>query len=417
MPASAAVTEPYFFLSYTHKSHGDARAEGEPDYWVGELFRDLCRAIERQVALPKSVSAGFMDTDRRVGSDWPAGLVRALDTCRVFVPLYSSRYFTDENCGQEWNYFTHRTLDHVRPEPAIVPVIWDPVQPRRLPEAARAPQFRYRGGDAYEDFGLFGLMKVSRYRKQYDEAISGLVGMMVTAAERRSVARGSTVDPRSLESAFGSAEARRGGSGAMRVRITVAALRRDQLPAVRRNVAFYGPSALDWDPYATEPPRPVAREAAAVVRSLGYEVEVGHLYEHADDLMSGDPQHGPQILIVDPWALAVPRTQELLQVLTSRRMPWVMVLIPWNEADNESRESEATLRAVLNAAFEAKLTETASTSVLAVEGVPNIDDFGNVLGQLIGAATRKYLRNAAAYPPPGESIERPRLVVRPSPGL
>ena len=123
MQALAAVTAPYFFLSYAHKSRGDARDEGELDYWVGELFRDLCRSVRQQAGLPESLTPGFMDTDRRVGDDWPLGVVRALKNCSAFVPLYSRRYFADANCGKEWNFFTNRMSDRVAEEASIVPAI------------------------------------------------------------------------------------------------------------------------------------------------------------------------------------------------------------------------------------------------------------------------------------------------------
>jgi FxsC-like protein len=407
--ASAAATAPYFFLSYAHRSRGDARDEGEPDYWIGELFRDLCRAVEQQAGLPKGASPGFRDRDRRVGDDWPPGVVGALATCRVFMPLYSSRYFADEYCGKEWNFFTTRTSDPAAQEAAIVPGIWDPVEPGKLPQTARAPQFRYRGSEAYETLGLYGIMKISRYRKQYDEAVRGLAGLMVAAAERHPVKQRQAGDPGSLESAFGPVGVYHGRPEPMRVRITVVAPGLDELPGDRGDESFYGPSALDWNPYATDPARPVAQEAAAVARSLSYGVELGDLYQHEGDLLSGDPPYGPQILIIDPWALLVPRTQQLLQRLDDRHLPWVQAVILWNAADEQSRRAEGKLRSALDATFPRKLAETASTSVMAAEGVPSGDDFDDVLGQVIGAAVRKYLRNAVAHPPSGKIVERPRL--------
>lgn len=409
MHAPAAATAPYFFLSYAHRSRGDARDEGEPDYWIAELFRDLCRAVEQQARLAKSASPGFMDRDRRVGDEWPSGVVRALATCRVFVPLYSDRYFADEYCGKEWNFFATRTSDPATQEAAIVPGIWDPVEPGKLPETARAPQFRYRGSEAYETLGLYGIMKVSRYRKQYDEAVRGLAGLMVVAAERHTATPRQAGDPGSLESAFGPVGDYRERPEPTRLRITVVAPGLDELPGERGDESFYGPSALDWNPYATDPARPVAEEAAAVARALNYGVEVGDLHQHENDLLSGDPRYGPQILIVDPWALLVPRTQQLLQRLDGRHLPWVQTVIPWNAADDESRRAAGKLRSALDATFPRKLAETATTSSMAADGVPSLDDFGDVLGQVIASAVRKYLRNAVAHPPSGKIVERPRL--------
>jgi FxsC-like protein len=407
--ASAAATAPYFFLSYAHKSRDDARDDGEADYWVGEFFRDLCRSVEQQAGLLKGASPGFMDRDRRSGNDWPIGVIRGLATCRVFVPLYSSRYFADEYCGKEWNYFARRASDPTGQEAPIVAGIWDPVEPEKLPQAARAAQFSYRGDDAYERLGLYGIMKVSRYRAEYVRAVSDLAGWIVVAAARHPVREGPAVDHSALESAFLHVRSAQGRSTGKQLRITIVAPRRDELPPERLNSSHYGPSALDWRPYAPDSTHPIADDAAELARSLGFQADVGDIYQHERGLLSDEPRFGPQILIIDPWALLVPKTQQLLQRLDERHLPWVQVLIPWNASDEESQQAKGKLRVVLGAVFQTKMAEAASISELAAQGVPSLGEFDMVLGQLIWAAAKKYLGNAAAYPPVGELVERPRI--------
>ena len=91
----------------------------------------------------------------------------ALATCRVFVPLYSQRYFKSEHCGKEWFAFDRRRLNHqagnARPVEAIVPVLWIPVRPDAcFPEAARSVQFNSAGlGPLYAEHGFYGIMKVA----------------------------------------------------------------------------------------------------------------------------------------------------------------------------------------------------------------------------------------------------------------
>jgi FxsC-like protein len=407
--ASAAATAPYFFLSYAHKSRGDARDEGEADYWVSEFFRDLCRSFEQQAGLPKGARPGLMDRERRPGNEWPIEVRQALSTCRVFVPLYSSRYFADEYCGKEWYYFTHRALDPPAQEAAIVPVIWDPVELGKLPQAARAPLCAYRGSEPYETRGLYGIMKVSRYRAQYLKAVTDLASRMVEAAERHPVRPGASVDHTALETAFGVAEAARAAPEVRQVRITVVAPRRDELPDERANPRYYGRSPLDWRPYAPGCDRPIADIAAEVARSLGGRAEVGDLFDHREELLSGDTRSGPQILLIDPWTLFVPDTQQLLQRLKLACMPWVQAMIPWNPDDDETRQAEGKLRALLDATLRDKLAEAASTSEMAARGVPSLEHFDVVLRQLIAKAANKYLAHAAAYPPAGPLVERPRI--------
>jgi FxsC-like protein len=407
--ASAVATAPYFFLSYAHKSRGDTQDDGEADYWVGEFFRDLCRSVERQAGLPKGASSGFMDRERRSGNDWPIGVLRALASCRVFVPLYSSRYFADEYCSKEWNYFASRRSGPSAQEAPIVPGIWDPVETERRPQAARALQFGRRGNDAYERLGLYGIMKVSRYRTEYVRTVSDLAGWIVAAAERHPVRENPIVDPDTLESAFDYVRTTTGRPRGRQLRITVVAPRRDELPAERMNSSCYGPSALDWKPYASDSARPIVDDATDLARSLGFQVEVGDLYRHEKDLLSGDPRFGPQILIVDPWALLMPYAQQLLQRLNDRQRPWVQVVIPLSAIDEESQQEKGKLQVVLDAALHGKLAETASISEMAAHGVPSLGEFDMVLGQLIGAVAKRYLANAAAFPPVGEIVGRPRI--------
>lgn len=404
-----AATVPYFFLSYAHKSRGDAQDEDEPDYWIGEFFRDLCRSVAQQAGLPEGANPGFMDRDRRVGDDWPSGVVQALSACRVFVPLYSARYFADECCGQEWSYIARRAMCSAAQRTMTVPAIWDPVAPENLPQAARTLRSRYHGSRAYETFGLYGIMKPSRYRNDYAQAVDDLAGRIVAAAEPCPVKEGPNVDYRTLDNAFGHAEGSEGRSGDKWVRITIVAPRRGELPCERGTASYYGPTALNWNPYAPRSRRPIADYAAELVRSLGFRAEIGDLYQHEQDLLAGDPRSGPQILIIDPWALLVPFSQRLLARLNACPMPWVQAIIPWNAVDNESQEWGDKLRAELDDTFGDKLAAISSTSVMAVRGVPSLGDFGMVLNQLITVASRGYLGNAAAYPPSGESVERPRI--------
>ena len=134
---------PYFFLSYAHTPRQEG-SPGDPDIWVANLFQDLSAHIMQLTNLPPGATPGFMDRELRPGSDWPTRLAQALATCRVFVPLYSRRYFGSEHCGKEWFAFSRRVLNHVAragPAEAIIPALWVPVAPALLPEAAKSIQF------------------------------------------------------------------------------------------------------------------------------------------------------------------------------------------------------------------------------------------------------------------------------------
>jgi TIR domain len=95
---------PFFLLSYAHAIRGNDPDAEDQDIWVSKLFRDLCNHIGVIEGLPPS-TVGFMDRELRSGNEWPWRLSRNLATCKVFVPLYSRRYFQSPHCGKEWTAF------------------------------------------------------------------------------------------------------------------------------------------------------------------------------------------------------------------------------------------------------------------------------------------------------------------------
>src|SRR5689334_14353276 len=102
---------------------------------------DGCRRVGSMTALPPGIRAGFMACGQWPARDWRTGLAEALGTCRVFVPLYSRRYFQSEHCGKEWSAFARRPRTHrggaAGRAPTIVPALWGAVEPQELPPAAR----------------------------------------------------------------------------------------------------------------------------------------------------------------------------------------------------------------------------------------------------------------------------------------
>lgn len=361
--------------------------------------------------LPRGSNPGFMDRELQPGDDWPMSLVQALATCRVFVPLYSRRYFTSPDCGREWFYFTQRALNHAArvtdPVDAIIPAVWVPVDPRELPPAAQPIQLDYQDSEPYESLGLYGIIKLTRYKQDYEEAVFNLARRIVAVAERSPVNEGVLTEFNSVESAFG--EAGQGMPGDQRLRITIVAPHQGMLPD-GRDPRTYGPTPRDWNPYGPDSVvRPIADHAAAVARGLGYQVDIGDLYQHEADLLHGGPPTNPQVLIIDPWALLLPRCQHLLQQFDAMDTPWVQAVVPWVDRDDEGPEAEGKLRVALDATIRRKMTEVRATSAIAVHGVPSLDDFSMVLPKLILTAVKQYLRHAQPFPPAGPVVERPRL--------
>jgi FxsC-like protein len=404
--------EPFFFLSYAHGPRDD-RTGRNPDLWIGQLYDDLCDHIKSLADLPPGMKAGFMDQDLRQGHEWPVRLSNALAACRVFVPLYSRRYFKSEHCGKEWFAFNRRRLNHKARNAGlvetIVPALWIPMPDDLLPEAAASVQYNAAGfSPLYGEHGFYGIMKVSRWRDVYEEAVYLLARQIVTAADSAPpVGPGGNVPYDSLPSAFGGQGA--AGPGDKPLRVTVVAPGRDELPG-GRDRSYYGKDIHEWNPYRQDSVRSLADHAAELARSLSYTPEVGDLYQHEAGLVGGEPPSGPEVLLIDPWAAMQPECRDILRRLDSMDKPWVQVIVVWNKQDVQMQADTEQVRAALDAALPRKLREGRATSALAVRGVPSLEDFGMVLPAVIAAAGRHYLRSASALLPqePHEPDEAPK---------
>ena len=208
----AADHRPYFFLSYAHTPvYGGGT---DPDMWVERLFQDLYGHVMAMTDLPAGAPAGFMDREIRSGEGWSERLGGVLATCRVFVPLFSPRYFASEMCGKEWYVFEQRAIHHRarsnQPAEAIVPALWVPVPPSLLPGPAERLQFNHRDfGDRYVSDGLYGLIKLKLFAQEYERAVYELAKRIVSVADTVQISPGRPVDYRLVPSAFGAP-----GSGA-----------------------------------------------------------------------------------------------------------------------------------------------------------------------------------------------------------
>ena len=282
---------PFFFLSYAHSPKGEPGGQ-DPDLWIAQLYDALCDHIRQLTDLPPGSKPGFMDRELQQGQEWPWRLSNALATCRVFVPLYSKRYFKSEHCGKEWFAFHRRALNHAAANgvgrvETIVPALWIPMRDGRFPEATRSVQFRPDDfGPLYAEHGFYGIMKVNRWRDAYDEAVYLLARRMVDAAEASPVEPEQAVQYESLPAAFGGDVGT--GPRDKLLRVTVVAPRRDELPE-GRDPSYYGRDAREWNPYRPGSVRSLADHAADLARSLSYTPDVGDLYQHEAELLGSEP--------------------------------------------------------------------------------------------------------------------------------
>ncbi|MEU8775979.1 TIR-like protein FxsC [Streptomyces sp. NPDC048606] len=415
-----ASVQPYFFLSYAHTPRFGAGGP-DPDMWVERLFRDLCSHVMALTDLPAGSEAGFMDREIRSGEGWSERLAAALATCRVFVPLFSPRYFASEMCGKEWFAFAQRAIHQGavsnQPAEAIVPALWVPVPPTQLPGPAERLQFNHNTfGERYVTDGLYGLIKLRSYAEQYERAVYELAKRIVRVAETVRLEPVRPVDYRTVPSAFGPSAghgSRHGGPGGGTVRtlhVTVAAASRHDLPE-GRSPEYYGESALDWNPYHPVSQRPIAYVAEELVKNLNYRTTMSSFDDEAGHFDGKQPPTRPEILIVDRWAVEDEQRRRRLAAFDQESRPWINVVVPWNRYDHQSKAKEDELARRLEETLPVKMGQGRAACRAAANGVANMETLGQILPQVVEAAAQQFLRHAQVYLPAGNThTERPRLL-------
>src|SRR3984885_11909188 len=179
---------PYFFLSYARTPKRDPLEKDDPDRWVYKLYKDLCSAILQMTDVPPE-AAGFMDRENLLGTEWSPELTNALANCRVFVPLYSRRYFESDNCGKEWFAFARREVNQRargrQVSSAIVPALWARLDKEKMPEVARSLQYAHGElGERYCTEGLYGIIKLHNYRTAYNRAVYRLAERIIAIGDQ-----------------------------------------------------------------------------------------------------------------------------------------------------------------------------------------------------------------------------------------
>jgi FxsC-like protein len=388
----AGAAGPYFFLSYAH-TPSDGVDDSDPNLWVRRLYRDLCGHITNMTTVSGD-RAGFMDGSMRTGQDWPSSLAESLAACRVFVPLYSPRYFISPWCGREWTVFSRRQASYHGEKrsgvpSAVVPALWSPVRDNQLPQRVRSVQYAHPElGQRYQMFGLYGLVKVRSFRADYERAVLQLARRIVEVGETVLVEPGDHGHLGRVDDAFAPEAAVPSPTGRT-LRITVAAGALDRLPE-GRSPLYYGATPLDWNPFHPESAQPLAEMAASIVEGLNYRVVVREF----DD--EPDLPDCPEVLLLDPWMLRDPKHRARLSELDAGHRPSTGLVVPGNRTDAAGQAAQRELGVELDAALPRAADRQRRGGRAAALSVPDLRSFRALLPQVVEAAANSYLHSAGA---------------------
>lgn len=179
---------PLFYLSH---APGPSASGTRDNRLVAEFVNDLTTALVDLTGLG-SAGVTYFSLHESVpsGVDWQEVSKRALARAQVFVPLYSPSYFRSAWCGREWGAFNLRQQRQsvLSTRSAIVPVLWDHIDPEQLPPVVRSLQ--YTAGDIGEGhvpegfYGLLASRRPSAYRRAVHQLATAIADVATTTRLR-----------------------------------------------------------------------------------------------------------------------------------------------------------------------------------------------------------------------------------------
>lgn len=339
---AAAGDSSWFFLSYAH-----ARDASVVDPWVARFHADLSEALRKLVGGADWAPQGFLDLPGESEEHRREWRAKALARCKAMVALYSPDYFTDLECHSEWEAFQSRlsrAASNGSSATAVVGVLWDRLWSDGPGEVAldrRALSARFG------DNGLRAALTKPRLHADYERAVRWVAEAVIAAVEKVNLAPDDSVvldqEPRPWPN----------HPTARSLRIQVLAFTSGDLLPDGCDPADYGETPLHWRPYSGEQVKPVAELAADAVRARGnWHVTAVESFEEAGLAAAADGAAevvgGPQLLLLDRWALTDARLQELLLRYNEVRRHPMAVMVPWAPRtlvafEREHRLQELTL--------------------------------------------------------------------------
>ena len=404
----------FFFLSYFHR-------DAKENVWFKQFYEDLTRDIAVEANIPVDTSdttIRFFDREGiQTGDRWDATLVEALQTSRVFVPVYSKGYFKSEYCGKEFRFFLDRVREYEKGKglaeggaPLIIPILWGkPCDIKEcLPKAIKDIswiQFEDESlGSWYSKYGLeylirMGTSKESQEYRAYQQFLLGIRERIVARANNHpTMPRASKVLPlEQVCSAFLSetptgvgvvpaagagTEMPTAGGPEVACFVYVAGSPADFNKAkIQRSLTCYGATGgFQWQPYLPSTQKKIGIIANAVASEKEvYSQQLALSDRFIEQLREAEKNNTIVVLIIDPWSLQL--YQESLSAYDESMLANCGAIVLWNDNDDETRLRRETLQKNLKATFSRNMIsrdvffrQSSSESDLRVALAAAIDD-------------------------------------------
>jgi FxsC-like protein len=371
---------PWFFLSYAH-----ARDASMVDPWVARFHADLSDALRRLVGAAEPAPQGFLDLPGESEDHRREWREQALSRCKALVALYSPDYFTDLECHSEWDAF-HTRLRRQHADGgaggAVVEVLWDRLWndgPSQVTLDRRALSARFG------DNGLRAALTKPRLHADYERAVGLVAGEILAAVEKVNLAADDSVlldaDPQPWED----------HPPARSLRIQVLACTRRNAPR-GADPSDYGERPELWQPYGSEAGKPVAQLAAEAARARNCHVTAVEDFEEAGlKARAKDEQvGGPQLLLLDRWALLDGRLRQLLLRYNEIQRHPMAVMVPWARRTLGAMEREHELQELTLTTLDSAVGRPKPDFEQLRRGIPDADSFTQQLPRAIDQARQAF---------------------------
>ncbi len=381
----------WFFFSYAHADH---------DNFLKQFYEDLLKEVRGLVGATAE-AAGFVDRkDIEHVATWDVVLQNALQSCRVFVPIYSPSYFLSEYCGKEFKVFRDRARAAIGDDSLILPVLLNHesnVAPK-IPEAINKIQYTIQDyyPPEYTSEGLLQLIRLgvapnAKYYNQYWEFVRKLATKIVAAANTHVLPDSPSLTPLDQVSSLFPAATRvvaagSAGEGPRYVQFIFVVGKDNELAAGQRcDLKFYGPQgAADWKPYLDAYPDSAAALAIQAVsetaKDLNYE-EIPLGPGVVNQIQEASNKNRIVVILLDTWTLRLETYQRLIEPLDNYSSVGCLMIVLWNESDPEAATHKSTLDTAVEAMFSNKIGEKNPNFLRSIP-------YSSFKTQLIGALTR-----------------------------
>jgi FxsC-like protein len=337
-----------FFLSYCR--------EDDNGQLVRDFFGDLCHEVFRRTNTESEVnSVGFIDQRMPIGVNWDARTLQVLRTCRVFVPLFSPRYFISEYCGKEWWAAMQRMRPAAGEITGIVPILWESPDyyKRVMPDSLRLLQrTNERLGEDYRRYGIRPLVQRKNHPGvNYQTLLYELGSIIIEAAEADRLADfEGNLSFTSAVNAFDAPllqEAQASPTGvepadSAHVNLVVVAATANEMVGARATTSQYGSYAEDWKPYLADD-RPLVRHAMAVAINNSLTPHICDADANLRKMIDEAEAHNHIVLVLlDPWAMKLAKYQNIVKEYDHDGRYITGALVPW-PSDEETASVENDL--------------------------------------------------------------------------